>query len=217
MNNADILAKCDHTELRPEATENDIFRLIDDAITYKTASVCIPPCYVASAFNYANGKMPICTVIGFPCGYATTTVKMAETAEALQNGASEIDTVINIGHMKNGDYDAILQEIKALKALCGDKILKVIVETCLLTEEEKITACRLVSEGGADYIKTSTGFSHGGASVADVQLLRQYVAPAVRVKASGGIRSFSFAEELIKAGADRLGASALVKEIKVHG
>lgn len=214
MNTRDVLALCDHTELRPSATEKDIFALIDDALAYGTASVCIPPCFVSSAVSYARGGMPVCTVIGFPCGYQTTENKCKETEEALKNGASEIDMVINIGALKNQQYDSVLEEIRALKKLCGDRILKVIIETCFLTDEEKKIACRLVSEAGADFIKTSTGFGSGGATVADVRLLRANVATSVRVKASGGIRTLDFARELIAAGADRLGASALVREAK---
>lgn len=214
MNTKDILALCDHTELRPSATEKDIFALIDDAVLYRTASVCIPPCFVSSAVAYARGRIPICTVIGFPCGYQTTENKCKETEEALRLGASEIDMVLNVGDLKSKKYDQVFAEIKMLKSLCGDRVLKVIIETCLLTEEEKLVACRLVSEAGADFIKTSTGFGSGGATLDDVRLLRANVSPAVRVKASGGIRSLNFARELIEAGADRLGASALVKEAK---
>ena len=214
MNTSEILSICDHTELRPSATRQDIRALIDDAILYRAATVCIPPCFVSYAVRYAEGRVPVCTVIGFPCGYQTSENKCAETKEALENGASEIDMVINIGDLKSGNEDAVLREIRMLKALCKDRVLKVIIETCMLTEEEKLTACRLVSEAGADFIKTSTGFGGGGATVSDVRLLRENVAPFVRVKASGGIRTLDFARELIEAGADRLGASALVKEAK---
>lgn len=205
-----LLSNCDHTDLRTVATQADIFNLIDDAIAFDTASVCIPPCYVREAVAYAAGRMPICTVIGFPNGYHSTRVKVFETEEAVKDGAEEIDMVINVGYLKSGNTQALLREIREVRAACQGKILKVIIEACLLTEEEKILACRLVSEAGADFIKTSTGFSSGGATAEDVRLLRQNVAQKVKVKAAGGIRTKEAAEEMLTAGADRLGASALV-------
>ena len=214
MDIENILRHCDHTELKQIATIDDIKALIDDAIKYNTASVCIPPCYVKEAVEYANGKMPICTVIGFPNGYNSTEIKLIETKEALLKGADEIDMVINIGMLKAGNTDYVLNEIKALKAACGNKILKVIIETCLLTDEEKITMCKLVTEAGADYIKTSTGFSKGGATFADVELFAKNVGPNVKIKAAGGIHSLEDAQHFLDLGASRLGTSALVKIAK---
>lgn len=214
MDIKNILSHCDHTELKQTATIDDIKALIDDAIKYNTASVCIPPCYVKEAAEYANGKMPICTVIGFPNGYNSTEIKLIETKEALLKGADEIDMVINVGELKKGNTDYVLNEIKTLKAAVGNKILKVIIETCLLTEEEKITMCKLVTEAGADYIKTSTGFSKGGATFADVELFAKYVGPNVKIKAAGGIHSLEDAQHFLDLGASRLGTSALVKIAK---
>ncbi|MBO4694531.1 MAG: deoxyribose-phosphate aldolase [Clostridia bacterium] len=214
MDIENILRHCDHTELKQIATIDDIKALIDDAIKYNTASVCIPPCYVKEAVEYANGKMPICTVIGFPNGYNSTEIKLIETKEALLKGAEEIDMVINIGMLKAGNTDYVLNEIKTLKAACGNKILKVIIETCLLTDEEKITMCKLVTEAGADYIKTSTGFSKGGATFADVELFAKNVGPNVKIKAAGGIHSLEDAQHFLDLGASRLGTSALVKIAK---
>ena len=214
MDIENILRHCDHTELKQIATIEDIKALIDDAIKYNTASVCIPPCYVKEAAEYANGRMPICTVIGFPNGYNSTELKLIETKEALLKGADEIDMVINIGMLKAGNTDYVLNEIKVLKAACGNKILKVIIETCLLTDEEKITMCKLVTEAGADYIKTSTGFSKGGATFADVELFAKNVGPNVKIKAAGGIHSLEDAQHFLDLGASRLGTSALVKIAK---
>ena len=214
MDIRNILSHCDHTELKQTATIDDIKALIDDAIKYNTASVCIPPCYVKEAAEYANGKMPICTVIGFPNGYNSTEIKLIETKEALLKGADEIDMVINIGELKKGNTDYVLNEIKTLKAAVGTKILKVIIETCLLTDEEKITMCKLVTEAGADYIKTSTGFSKGGATFADVELFAKNVGPNVKIKAAGGIHSLEDAQHFLDLGASRLGTSALVKIAK---
>lgn len=214
MDIENILRHCDHTELKQIATIDDIKALIDDAIKYNTASVCIPPCYVKEAVEYANGKMPICTVIGFPNGYNSTEIKLIETKEALLKGAEEIDMVINVGMLKAGNIDYVLNEIKTLKAACGNKILKVIIETCLLTDEEKITMCKLVTEAGADYIKTSTGFSKGGATFADVELFAKNVGPNVKIKAAGGIHSLEDAQHFLDLGASRLGTSALVKIAK---
>ena len=206
-----ILSKVDHTLLKQGATLADIKKLIDEGIEYKTASVCIPPYYVKAGAEYAAGRLPICTVIGFPNGYSVTAAKVCEAIEAIESGAEEIDTVINVCMVKNGEYDALLQELKILRKVCTGKILKVIIETCLLTEEEKIEMCRVVSESGADFIKTSTGFGGGGATLEDVRLMRARCADHVKIKASGGIRSFEDAEKFIEAGADRLGTSSLVK------
>ena len=214
MDIKNILAHCDHTELKQIATIDDIKALIDDAIKYNTASVCIPPCYVKEAAEYANGRMPICTVIGFPNGYNSTEIKLIETKEALLKGADEIDMVINVGQLKKGNTEYVLNEIKALKQAVGNKILKVIIETCLLTEEEKITMCHLVTEAGADYIKTSTGFSKGGATFEDVALFAKHVGPNVKIKAAGGIHSLEDAQHFLDLGASRLGTSALVKIAK---
>ncbi len=211
MQREDIMKKVDHTLLAQTADWDEIRKICDQGLKYKTASVCIPPSYVKRAAEYLGEKLPVCTVIGFPNGYQTTTVKMAETEDALENGADEIDMVINLGDVKNGEFDKIKEEIIALKKICGDHILKVIVETCLLTEDEKIKMCRVVSESGADFIKTSTGFSTSGATFEDVKLFKKYVADHVKIKAAGGISSFSDAEHFIELGADRLGTSRLVK------
>ena len=214
MNISDILAKCDHTLLTPSATWAEIKAVCDDGIRYQTASVCIPASFVKQAKDYVGDKLPICTVIGFPNGYSTTAVKVFECKDALANGADEIDTVINIGHLKEGRYDEILTELKALKKTCGDKILKVIIETCLLTDDEKIKMCELVSQSGADYIKTSTGFSTKGATREDVALFAKHVDKGVKIKAAGGIASLADAEDFINLGADRLGTSRIVKIAK---
>lgn len=211
MQREDIMKKVDHTLLAQTADWDEIRKICDQGLKYKTASVCIPPSYVKRAAEYLGEKLPVCTVIGFPNGYQTTTVKMAETEDALENGADEIDMVINLGDVKNGEFDKIKEEIIALKKICGDHILKVIVETCLLTDDEKIKMCRVVSESGADFIKTSTGFSTSGATFEDVKLFKKYVADHVKIKAAGGISSFSDAEHFIELGADRLGTSRLVK------
>ena len=209
-----ILSKCDHTLLAQSATLEEIKATVDDAIAFGTASVCIPPSYVKAAKEYANGKTKICTVIGFPNGYSTTETKAFETADAVKNGADEIDMVINIGMLKDGLYDELLKEIKAIRKACDGLILKVIVETCLLTEKEKIKMCEIVSASGADYIKTSTGFSRGGATAEDVALLCDNVTGGTRVKAAGGISSLADAEKFIELGADRLGTSRIVKIAK---
>ncbi|MBE6594356.1 MAG: deoxyribose-phosphate aldolase [Ruminococcaceae bacterium] len=210
----EILAKCDHTLLAQGATWDDIKAVCDDGIKYGTASVCIPASHVKQAKEYVGDRLPICTVIGFPNGYSTTAVKVFECKDALQNGADEIDTVINVGHLKAGLYDEILSELKALKEACGEKILKVIIETCLLTDEEKIKMCELVTASGADFIKTSTGFSTGGATFADVALFAKHVGAGVQIKAAGGISSLADAEEFIRLGASRLGTSRIVKIAK---
>lgn len=209
-----ILSRCDHTQLGVAATWEDIRVLCDDGMRYGTASVCIPPAYVRQAKQYVGDRLRICTVIGFPNGYSTTAVKCAETADALQNGADEIDMVIPVGYLKDGRDADILAEIRAVKATCGDSILKVIIETCLLDEDEKIRMCHIVTEAGADYIKTSTGFSTGGATREDVALLRQHVGAKVKVKAAGGIADLKDAEDMITLGADRLGTSRIVRLVK---
>ena len=214
MNHEEILKKVDHTLLKQTATWDQIRSLCDDAIRYQTASVCIPPCYVRQAKEYVKDQMRICTVIGFPNGNTTTAVKAFETKEALDSGADEIDMVINIGALKEGDDSYVQNEIRTLKEICGSHILKVIIETCLLTEEEKVRMCQIVTQAGADFIKTSTGFSTGGATFDDVRLFAQHVGRQVRIKAAGGISSFDDAETFIRLGADRLGTSRLVKLAK---
>ena len=214
MNITEILARCDHTLLLQTATWEEIRAICDDGMKYKTASVCIPPCYVKQAKEYVGDRLAICTVIGFPNGDSTTAVKCFEAAEALREGADEIDMVIHVGDLKAGNDDKILEEIRAIKKVCGDKILKVIIETCLLSEDEKLRMCRIVTESGADYIKTSTGFSTGGATREDVALMRANVGEHVKVKAAGGIASLQDAEDFINLGADRLGTSRVVKIIK---
>ena len=208
---SEILSHVDHTLLKPTATTADIDRIIDEGIRYQTASVCIPPSFVAHAAAYAKGRVKICTVIGFPNGYNTTAVKVYETEDAVNNGADEIDMVINLGDLKAGNYDAVANEIRAVREACRGKILKVIIETCLLTEDEKIRMCEIVSASGADYIKTSTGFSKGGATREDVALMRRECPPSVKVKAAGGISTLQDAEDFIMLGADRLGTSRIVK------
>lgn len=207
----EILSKCDHTLLSQTATWEEIRALCDDGMKYGCASVCIPASYVKEAADYVAGKLPICTVIGFPNGYMTTASKVFETEDAVKNGADEIDMVINIGMVKEGNYGGVLDEIRAVRRACEGKILKVIIETCLLTEEEKIKMCQVVTESGADYIKTSTGFASGGATFEDVKLMRAHVGPQVKVKAAGGISSVEDAETFIQLGADRLGTSRLIK------
>ncbi len=214
MNISEILAKCDHTLLAQSATWEDIKAICDDGMAYHTALVCIPACYVKEAKDYVGDKLAICTVIGFPNGYSTTATKVFECRDALANGADEIDTVINIGHLKAGRYDEILHELKALKAACGEKILKVIIETCLLTDDEKIKMCEIVTASGADYIKTSTGFSTGGATREDVALFAAHIGEGVLIKAAGGIASLADAEDFIMLGASRLGTSRIVKIAK---
>ena len=210
----DILAKCDHTLLGQTATWADIKAICDDGMKFKTASVCIPAAYVKQAKEYVGEKLAICTVIGFPNGYATTAAKCFMAHDAVQNGADEIDMVINIGWAKDGKWDEITKEIADIKGHCHGKILKVIIETCLLTDEEKIALCKCVSDSGADFIKTSTGFSKAGATFADVALFAKHVAPHVKIKAAGGISSLDDAEKFIALGADRLGTSRIVKIAK---
>lgn len=210
----DILRRVDHTLLLQASTWEEIKAVCDDAIRYKTASVCIPPCYVKAASDYMGNKMKVCTVIGFPNGNATTAVKVFETEEAVRSGADEIDMVVNIGWVKDRRWDDLLGEIKSVKASCSGRILKVIIETCLLTQEEKVKLCELVSASGADYIKTSTGFSTGGATREDVALFKAHVGTHVKIKAAGGISSLEDAEDFISLGADRLGTSRIVKLVK---
>lgn len=204
----------DHTLLAQTATWEEIKQICDDALTYRTASVCIPPSYVKRAKDYLGGRMPICTVIGFPNGYNTTAVKVFETKDAVANGADEIDMVINLGWVREGNYTALLEEIKAVKEACQGKLLKVIIETCLLTEAEKIEMCRVVTEAGAEFIKTSTGFSKSGATFADIKLFSAHIGKGVQMKAAGGISSFEDAEQFLALGASRLGTSRIVRLIK---
>ena len=206
-----ILAACDHTLLKTESTWEQIKAICDDGIRYHTASVCIPASFVKQAKDYVGDRLKICTVIGFPNGYSTTKIKTLETMDAVENGADEIDMVINIGWVKEGAYDKVLDEIRHIRFACPGKVLKVIIETCLLTDEEKIEMCRVVSESGADFIKTSTGFSTGGATREDVALLRANCPPRVKVKAAGGISTLQDAEDFIGLGAERLGTSRIVK------
>ena len=210
----EILAHCDHTLLKPESTWAQIRQVCDDGLRFGCASVCIPAAYVKQAAEHVGNDLKICTVIGFPNGYSTTAVKVFEAEDAIRAGADEIDMVINIGWVKDCRWDELLEEIKAVKVSCQGRILKVIVEACLLTQEEKIRMCQLVTEAGADYIKTSTGFSTGGATREDVALFREHVGPGVRIKAAGGIRTLQDAEDFIRLGADRLGTSAIVKLVK---
>ena len=210
----DILAKCDHTLLAPAATWEEIKALCDDGMKYGTASVCIPASFVAQAKRYVAGKLPICTVIGFPNGYATTNAKCYMACDAVANGADEVDMVINIGWAKEGKWALLTEEIRQVKAHCQGKLLKVIIETCLLTDEEKIALCKCVTDAGADYIKTSTGFSTAGATFADVALFAKHIGPNVKIKAAGGISSLEDAEKFIALGADRLGTSRIVKIAK---
>ncbi len=210
----DILSKVDHTLLSQAATWNEIKRICDDGIKYGCASVCIPASYVKQAAEYVDGKIPVCTVIGFPNGYSTTSAKCFEAEDAVKNGAEEIDMVINIGALKDKKYGFMLDEINAVKKACHGKLLKVIIETCLLTDEEKVKMCEIVSESDADFIKTSTGFSTGGATREDVALFAKHVSNGTKIKAAGGIASIADAEEFIRLGADRLGTSRIVKLVK---
>lgn len=214
MDQNEILTHVDHTLLLQTATWEEIRQICDDAIEYHTASICIPPSYVKQASDYVKDQMAVCTVIGFPNGYMTTNTKEFETKDAIANGAAEIDMVINIGWLKDKKYDLIEEEIRILKAACGDKILKVIIETCLLTDEEKVKMCEIVTNAGADYIKTSTGFSTSGATVADIELFANHVGPDVKIKAAGGIASMDDAQKLVAAGSDRLGTSRMIKIVK---
>jgi len=210
----EVLAAVDHTLLSVTATWEEIKTLCDEGMEYGVASVCIPPCYVKQATEYVKGKIPVCTVVGFPNGYAATAVKCYEASDAVKNGADEIDMVINIGWLKDKKYDLILEEIKAVKAACRGKLLKVIIETCLLDGQEKIKMCEIISESGADFIKTSTGFSKSGATKEDVALFAKHVSPHVKIKAAGGISSIEEAVEFIKIGASRIGSSRIVRQVK---
>ena len=210
----EILSKVDHTLLKPEATWPQVQKLCDEAIRYRTASVCINTCYVRQAVEYMAGRVPVCCVVGFPLGAMDTKSKAFEAKTAVENGAAEVDMVINIGWLKNKQYDDVRADIAAVKAAVGDKVLKVIIETCLLTEEEKIKMCEIVSNSGAEYIKTSTGFAGGGATREDVALFAKHVAPHVKIKAAGGIASLQDAEDFISLGASRLGTSRIVKAVK---
>jgi len=214
MNVKEILAACDHTLLSQSATWEDIKKICDDGMKYSTASVCIPASFVKRAKEYVGDRLAICTVIGFPNGYSTTRVKCFEAEDAVLNGADEVDMVINVGMLKDKQYDAILAEINSIKAACRGKLLKVIIETCLLTDEEKIEMCRIVSDSEADFIKTSTGFSTAGATFADIELFAKHVKPGTRIKAAGGISSLEDAEKFLKLGAHRLGTSRVVKIVK---
>ncbi len=217
MKISEILSKVDHTLLLQTAKWDEIKKICDDGMKYKTASVCIPQCYVREASEYVNGNVAVCTVIGFPNGNSTTATKCFETADAVKNGADEIDMVINIGKLKDGDFEYVLNEINAVKEACSGKLLKVIIETCLLSDEEKIKMCEIVSASKADYIKTSTGFSTSGATFDDIELFGKHCAPHVKVKAAGGISSIADAEKFISLGADRLGTSRIVKIVKESG
>ena len=214
MDVKEILKHVDHTLLQQGSTWAEIRQICDDAVKYQTASICIPPSYVEQASEYLAGKIAVCTVIGFPNGYSTTAVKAFETKDALEHGASEIDMVLNIGWLKDQKYEQIEEEIRTLKSICGDHILKVIIETCLLTDEEKIKMCEIVTKAGADYIKTSTGFAGGGATFEDVALFAKHVGPQVKIKAAGGISSLEDAQKFLDLGADRLGTSRIVKIVK---
>ncbi len=214
MNIKDILSKVDHTLLSQSATWDEIKSICDDGMKYETASVCIPASYIKQAKEYVGDKLALCTVIGFPNGYSTTATKIFEASDAIKNGADEIDMVINIGWLKDKKYDLLLNEINAIKTACDGKILKVIIETCLLTDEEKIKMCEIVSESNADFIKTSTGFSTGGATKADIELFAKYTKKGKKIKAAGGIASIEDAEDFINLGASRLGTSRIVKIVK---
>ena len=210
MTNKEMLTYVDHTLLKPTATWNQIKTLCEEAIKYHTASVCIPCSFISRAHE-AFPELNLCTVVGFPLGYSTTASKLFETREALNNGASEIDMVVNLGDVKEGNFDKVTQEIRELKKACGDKILKVIIETCYLTEEEKIELCHCVTDGGADFIKTSTGFGSAGATFDDIKLFREHIGPGVKIKAAGGIRTYEDIVTYIELGCDRLGCSAAIK------
>lgn len=213
---AKILSHVDHTLLAPNATWEEIKKIADEGLRYETASICIPPTFVARAAEYLGGRLPVCTVIGFPTGYHATAVKVAETAQAVADGADEIDMVIDIGAVKEGRFDFTLAEIKAVRAACEGKILKVIIETCLLTTEEKIKLTEIVSESGADYIKTSTGFSTAGATPEDVKIFAAHRKNGLKIKAAGGIKTFADAEEFLALGAERLGTSRIVKLVQAE-
>ena len=214
MERKEILKHIDHTLLKAVATWEDIKVLCDEAIEYGTASVCVPACYISRIHETYGDKINICTVVGFPLGYSVTEAKVLETRKAIEDGANEIDMVINISDVKNGDYDKVTKEIAALKQACGDKILKVIIETCYLTEEEKIAMCKAVTEAGADYIKTSTGFGTAGATIEDIRLFKKHIGPNVKMKAAGGVKTIADLEMFINEGCDRIGTSSAVNMLK---
>ena len=214
MDKKEILKHIDHTLLKAVATWEDIKVLCDEAIKYETASVCVPACYISRIHETYGDKINICTVVGFPLGYSVTEAKVLETREAIEDGANEIDMVINISDVKNGDFEKVTKEIAALKEACGDKILKVIIETCYLTEEEKIAMCKSVTEAGADYIKTSTGFGTAGATIEDIRLFKKYIGPNVKMKAAGGVKTVADLEMFINEGCDRIGTSSAVNMLK---
>lgn len=214
MNTSEILRHVDHTLLKPVATWEDIKKICDESIEYNTASICIPACYISRINKEYGDKVNICTVVGFPLGYSTTEAKIVETKKALEDGANEIDMVINITDVKNKDFDKVTEEIRALKEVVGDKILKVIIETCFLTEEEKIAMCKSVTEAGADYIKTSTGFGTGGATIEDIKLFKKYIGENVKIKAAGGVKTVEDLEMFINEGCERIGTSSAINLIK---
>ena len=214
MNTSEILSHVDHTLLKAFATWEDIQKLCEEAMEYHTDSVCVPPSYIKRIHDTYGEKINICTVVGFPLGYSTTKAKVAETVQAIEDGASEVDMVINIADVKNGDFDKVTEEIRSLKQAAGDKILKVIIETCYLTEEEKIAMCKAVTEAGADYIKTSTGFGTGGATMEDILLFKKFIGPHVKMKAAGGVKSVEDMEAFLEAGCDRIGTSSAISLIK---
>ena len=214
MNTSEILSHVDHTLLKAFATWEDIQKLCEEAMEYHTASVCVPPSYIKRIHDTYGEKINICTVVGFPLGYSTTKAKVAETVQAIEDGASEVDMVINIADVKNGDFDKVTEEIRSLKQAAGDKILKVIIDTCYLTEEEKIAMCKAVTEAGADYIKTSTGFGTGGATMEDILLFKKFIGPHVKMKAAGGVKSVEDMEAFLEAGCDRIGTSSAISLIK---
>lgn len=214
MNTSEILSHVDHTLLKAFATWEDIQKLCEEAMEYHPASVCVPPSYIKRIHDTYGEKINICTVVGFPLGYSTTKAKVAETVQAIEDGASEVDMVINIADVKNGDFDKVTEEIRSLKQAAGDKILKVIIETCYLTEEEKIAMCKAVTEAGADYIKTSTGFGTGGATMEDILLFKKFIGPHVKMKAAGGVKSVEDMEAFLEAGCDRIGTSSAISLIK---
>ena len=214
MDKKEILKHIDHTLLKAVATWEDIKVLCDEAIKYETASVCVPACYISRIHEAYGDKINICTVVGFPLGYSVTEAKVLETRKAIEDGANEIDMVINISDVKNGDFEKVTKEIAALKEACGDKILKVIIETCYLTEEEKIAMCKSVTEAGADYIKTSTGFGTAGATIEDIRLFKKYIGPNVKMKAAGGVKTVADLEMFINEGCDRIGTSSAVNMLK---
>lgn len=216
MTEKEIMRHVDHTQLKAFATWEDIKKLCDEAVEYQTASVCIPPCYIQRVKEAYGEQINICTVVGFPLGYSVTEAKIAETKKALEDGASEIDMVINISDVKNGDYAAVEKEIAALKEVVGDKILKVIIETCYLTEEEKIAMCKAVTVAGADYIKTSTGFGTAGATISDIRLFKENIGEHVKMKAAGGVKTVEDLEAFLQEGCDRIGTSSAVKLIQGH-